>query len=415
MGGRQRNGFPGSEPSVQEFPLARRAATSVKGAGRYRELQQADRRKDEFLAVLGHELRTPLAAIRSAIQVVRLKGSSDPDFGLATTVIEHQVHQMTRLVDDLLDIARIAQGKIHLEREVVDVKTVVARAVETSRPVIDARKHELEILLPEGALEVEGDLTRLVQAVSNLLNNSAKYTEEGGRIELSAEAEGDKAIVRVRDTGVGITPAKLPTIFDLFTQAYACESRSKGGLGIGLNLVRNLIEMHGGSVQATSAGLGHGSEFVVRLPLLVNAPPAAPTAGKKPEGALNGPRRRILVIDDNRDSAEMMAALLRVIGHDVRTAYDGAAGLDLARVQPPDVVLCDIGMPGMSGLEVARQLRHALGPESALLVALTGYGQEEDERRSREAGFNEHLVKPVCLVALRALLSRATSLAHGLA
>jgi signal transduction histidine kinase/CheY-like chemotaxis protein len=390
-------------------------ATFMENAGLCREIQEVDRRKDEHLAVVGHELRTPLAAIRSAIQVVRLKGSPDPDLGLATTVIEHQVDQMTRIVDDLLDIARIARGKIHLRREVVDVKTVVARAVETSRPLIDARKHELEISLPERPLEVEGDLTRLVQVVSNLLNNSAKYTEEGGRIELSAEAEGDLAIARVRDTGVGITPAALPTIFDLFTQVRFCESRSAGGLGIGLNLVRNLVEMHGGSVHAASAGLGLGSEFVVRLPLVANAPPSAPAAGKKPEGALNGLCRRILIIDDNRALADTMATLLRVTGHDVSTAYDGATGLDLARVQTPEVVLCDVSMPGMSGLEVARQLRQALGPESALLVALSGYGDEEDERRSQEAGFNEHLVKPVGIDALRALLSRATLPAPGLA
>jgi len=415
MGGRQRNGFPRSEPSVQEFPLARRAAGVVKHAGRYRELQESDRRKDAFLAVVGHELRGPLAAVHSAVQVVRLKGSSDPELGLATQVIEHQVQQMTRLVDDLLDIARIAQGKIYLEREPVDVRTVVARAVETSRPLIDAKKHELELSLPDRELEVEGDLTRLAQVVSNLLNNSAQYTEEGGRIELSAEAAGDEAIVRVRDTGAGIAPAILPRIFDLFTQARGCESRSEGGLGIGLNLVRNLVEMHGGSVQATSAGLGHGSEFVVRLPLVATAPPAATSAGKKAEHTPRGPCRRVLVIDDNRDSAEMMAALLRVTGHDVRTAYDGATALGLARMQRPHVVLCDINMPGMSGLKVARHLREDPSLEDALLVALTGYGAEEDKRLSQEAGFNEHLVKPVGVDALRALLSRANSLAPGLA
>jgi CheY-like chemotaxis protein len=407
----ERNGFPRSEPSVQQFPLAHRAARVAKNAGRNRELQEADRRKDEILAVVGHELRAPLAAVRSALEVIRLKGSSDPELGVATKVIEHQVQQMTRLVDDLLDMTRIAQGKIHLQRELVDVKTVVARGVETSRPLIGARKHKLEVSLPERALEVEGDLTRLAQVVSNLLNNSAKYTDEGGRIELAVEAAGDEAIVRVRDTGVGIAPAMLPRIFDLFTQAPGCESRSQGGLGIGLNLVRNLIEMHGGSVQATSAGHGHGSEFVVRLPLVATAPPAATNAGKKPEYTPRGPCRRVLVIDDNRDSAEMMAALLRVTGHDVRIAYDGPTALDLARVQPPDIVLCDISMPGMSGLKVARHLREDPGLENALLVALTGYGQEEDRRRSQEAGFNEHLVKPVGLDALRALLSRTTSLA----
>ncbi len=259
------------------------------------------------------------------------------------------------------------------------------------------------------------NLTRLAQVVSNVLNNAAKYTDEGGRIELAVEAKGDQAILRVRDSGIGIEPGMLPRIFDLFIQARGSESRSEGGLGIGLNLVRNLIEMHGGSVQATSAGIGHGSEFVVRLPLFVDAFPPALAEGRKAEGASQGPRRRILLVDDNRDSAEMMAALLRVTGHDVSIADDGPTALELARARPPDVVLCDISMPGMSGLKVARHLREDPGLEDALLVALTGYGQEEDKRRSQEAGFNEHLVKPVGLAALRALLSRAPLLAPRLA
>ena len=263
--------------------LAHRAAMVVENAGLYRELQEADRRKDEFLAVLGHELRSPLAPIHSAIQLLRARVPDDPELQWTTRVVEHQVEQMTRLVDDLLDVSRISQGKIHLQRELVDLADVVARAVESSRPLIDARKHHLDVSLPVQAAEVEGDLVRLVQVVSNLLTNSAKYTEEGGRIELAVEADGDQAILRVRDTGVGIAAAMLPTIFDLFTQVPGQEDRSEGGLGIGLSLVRSLIERHGGSVQATSAGLGHGSEFVVRLPLFRRAPPPAPTAGKTPE------------------------------------------------------------------------------------------------------------------------------------
>ncbi len=260
--------------------LAHRAALVVENAGLYRELQKADRRKDEFLAVLGHELRSPLAPIQTAIQLLRARVPADPELQWTTGVVEHQVQQMTRLVDDLLDVSRISQGKIHLRRELVDLADVAARAVESSRPLIDARKHRLEVSLPEQAAEVEGDLIRLVQVVSNLLTNSAKYTEEGGRIELTVRADGDQAILRVRDTGVGIAAAMLPTIFDLFTQVPGQADRSEGGLGIGLSLVRSLIERHGGSVQATSAGLGHGSEFVVRLPLFRRAPPPAPRRAK---------------------------------------------------------------------------------------------------------------------------------------
>jgi signal transduction histidine kinase/CheY-like chemotaxis protein len=395
--------------------LAHRAAMVVENAGLYRALQEADRRKDEFLAVLGHELRSPLAPIHSAIQLLRARVPADPELQWTTAVIEHQVQQITRLVDDLLDISRISQGKIHLRRELVDLADVVARAVESSRPLIDARKQHLEISLPEQVVEVEGDLLRLVQVVSNLLSTGAKYTGEGGRIELALEADGDRAILRVRDTGVGIAAAMLPRVFDLFTQVPGQEDRSEGGLGIGLSLVRSLIDRHGGSVQADSAGLGQGSEFVVRLPLFRRAPPPAPGAGKPAEVTAKGPSRRILVIDDNRESADTMAMLLRVFGHEVRTAYDGPTALDLARRQPPEVVLCDVGMPGMSGLEVARRLRHDLGLRDMLLVALSGYGEEGDRRRSEEAGFNAHMVKPIGLDTLQALLSRATSPAPGLA
>ena len=391
--------------------LAHRAAMVVENAGLYRELQEADRRKDEFLAVLGHELRSPLAPIHSAIQILRARIPDDLEIQWTTRVVEHQVEQMTRLVDDLLDVSRISQGKIHLQRELVDLADVVARAVESSRPLIDARKHRLDVSLPVQPAEVEGDLVRLVQVVSNLLNNSAKYTEEGGRIALAVETDGDWAILRVRDTGVGIAAAMLPTVFDLFTQVPGQEDRSRGGLGIGLSLVRSLVERQGGSVQATSPGLGHGSEFVVRLPLFRKAPPRAPSAGKTPERAAPRPSRRILIIDDQRDSADTMAMLLRMIGHEVRTAYDGPTGLDSARAQSPEVVLCDVSMPGMDGLEVARRLRGELGLRDALLVAVTGYSQEEDKQRSEQAGFNAHMVKPISLDVLQELLSRTASLA----
>jgi signal transduction histidine kinase len=394
--------------------LAQLTAVVVESIEVNRALREADRHKDEFLAVVGHELRNPLATISNAIQLVRLRSLADPELGSATEVLEHQVQQMTRLIDDLVDVSRVRQGKIHLQSEVVDLRNVVALAVETSRPRIDARKHHLGLSLPDWATEVDGDLSRLTQVVSNLLNNSAKYTEEGGRIELSLEADGDQAILRVSDTGVGIAPAMLPTIFDLFTQVPGNEDRSEGGLGIGLSLVRNLIELHGGRVQARSAGLGHGSEFVVRLPLSRTGHPPTPTTARIPEEASGGPSRRILVIDDNRDAADTMAMLLRVIGHEARTAYDGPMALELAKQQPPEVVLCDISMPGMNGLEVAYRLRHELGLRDTLIVAVTGYGQEEDKRRSQQADFDAHLVKPVSLEILKELLAREISPTCGL-
>jgi signal transduction histidine kinase/ActR/RegA family two-component response regulator len=392
---------------AEEF--AQQVAMVVESTKVNRALREADRLKDEFFAVVGHELRSPLATISNAMQVVRLKGLADPEIRSATEVIERQVQQMTRLVDDLVDISRVRQGKIRLQREVLDLRTVVARAVETSRAGIDARKHHLMVSLPGRAIEVDGDLTRLAQVVSNLLNNSARYTEEGGRIELSLQAQGDEAILHVRDTGIGIAPAHLPTIFDLFTQVQGNANRSENGLGIGLSLVRNMVELHGGRVQALSGGLGLGSEFVVRLPLSPAAHPSTPSTAVLVERTPKGSSRRILIIEDNRDAADTMATLLRVIGHEVWTAYDGPTALDLARLQPPEVVLCDISMPGMGGLEVAQHLRHDLGLHDALVVAVTGYGQERDKFRSQQADFDAHLVKPASLESLRALLGRGTT------
>jgi PAS domain S-box-containing protein len=368
-------------------------------------LREADCRKDEFLAMLAHELRNPLAPIRNAAQVMRLKATDDQDVQWAAGVVERQVQQLTRLVDDLLDISRISRGKINLQMGPVDLAAVVARAVEISRPLIDARKHSLEVSLPERAVRVEGDLVRLAQALSNLLNNAAKYTEEHGRIELTVEPSGGEAVLRVRDTGIGIAADMLPRIFEMFTQVPGSVSRSEGGLGIGLTLVRSLVEMHRGSVAAHSQGHGHGSEFVVRLPLLCEAAP--PTAAEAEQQTPHKvPAWSVLIVDDNRDAADSLALLLHVAGQEVRTAYDGPAALDLARARPPDVVLLDIGMPGMDGLEVARRLRQDLGLKQVLLVALTGYGQEEDRRRSHEAGFDAHLVKPADVRALERLLAR---------
>ena len=393
--------------------LAYIASVAIENARLYDGLREGDRRKDEFLAMLAHELRNPLAPLRTAAQVLRLKGPAEPELQLAREVIDRQVQQLTRLVDDLLDVSRISRGKINVQLEPVALAAVVARAVEISRPLMDARKHHLEVLLPEQDVVVAGDPTRLTQVVSNLLNNAAKYTEEGGRIWLTVEPVSEatqrprEVLLRVRDTGVGIAADMLPRIFEMFSQVQGSASRSDTGLGIGLTLVRSLVELHGGSVTALSEGPGKGSEFVMRLPLLQDPPPLAPVAGEQPTRTREAPRRRILVVDDNTDAAETLALMLRLTGHEVRTAYDGPTALDLARAHPPDVVLLDIGLPGMNGVEVARRMRQDFGLTDALLVALTGYGQDEDRRRSQEAGFNAHLVKPVDLDALHGLLARS--------
>jgi PAS domain S-box-containing protein len=367
-------------------------------------LRQADRHKDEFLAMLAHELRNPLGSLRNALQLMRLKGTDDPQVKWARDVAERQVQQLTRLVDDLLDIARVNQGKINLQLAPLDMAAVVARAVEISLPLIDAHKHQLGISLPAQAVQVEGDLTRLAQVASNMLNNAAKYTNEGGRIDLDVDCSGCEAILRVRDTGVGIAAEMLPHVFEMFTQAEGSASHAEGGLGIGLTVVRSLVEMHGGSVAVHSAGLGHGSEFVVRLPIL--RPAAAPfVAAVVDKGPGKEPARSVLIVDDSEDAAETLALLLRRRGHEVRTAHDGPSTLQLVRARPPDVVLLDLGMPGMDGLEVARRLRQDLGQKQALLVALTGYSTDDDRRRAEEAGFDAHLVKPVDLDALEGVLA----------
>jgi PAS domain S-box-containing protein len=368
-------------------------------------LREADRRKDEFLAMLAHELRNPLAPIRNALHLVRMQGNGDNGMRPAWEVIERQVEQLVRLVDDLLDVSRITRGKIKLQKERVDLATVVARAVESSRPLIDARRHALQVTLPPGSLPVEADAVRLAQVLLNLLNNAAKYTPEGGRISLLVERADSQGVVRVRDTGMGIPAEMLPHIFELFTQVDRTLDRAEGGLGIGLTLVRRLTEMHGGRVEAHSEGPGQGSEFVVRLPLMQEEPPAvALTESADPVRPARPSGRRVLVVDDNRDSAESLALLLRLFGNDVRTAHDGRQGLVVAETYRPDVVLLDIGLPGLNGYEVARQLRERPKLAGVVLVALTGFGTEEDRRQARAAGFDHHMVKPVDLDALQELL-----------
>jgi CheY-like chemotaxis protein/two-component sensor histidine kinase len=316
---------------------------------------------------------------------------------------ERQVQHMARLLDDLLDVSRISRGRIELRKEVVDVAAVIARSVEAVRPLVEERRHELTVALPAGPLRVEADATRLQQILTNLLNNAAKYTDPGGHVWLTAGRDGAEVVVRVRDSGIGIAPDMLPRVFDLFVQAERRLDRSQGGVGIGLTLVKRLVEMHGGTVTAHSRGSGHGSEFVVRLP----ARPEPDEPGKGEAGAATArlPRHRVLVVDDNPDAADSLALLLELAGQEVRAAHDGPSALAEAEAMRPVLVFLDIGMPGMDGFEVARRLRRLPGLAGVRLVAMTGWGQDEDRRRSAEAGFDQHLVKPVEPKALEQLLA----------
>jgi len=373
---------------------------------RVEQLRDADRRKNEFLAMLAHELRNPLAPVQNAVHLLRKSCPTDPETTWAHDVIERQVQHMTRMVDDLLDVSRITRGMIKLQKEPLDIATVVARAVEMTQPLIDARKHKLVISVPPQPLRLEGDSPRLAQVLANLLNNAAKYTEDGGTIWVTAQREGDDVVVKVRDTGIGIPAEYLPRVFDLFSQEDSSLARTHGGLGIGLTLVRVLVRMHGGTVEAFSEGAGKGSEFVMRLPA-VTTEEAQPQTTPVEIAAVAPAPRRILVVDDNIDGAKSLSMLLRQDGHEVQTAHDGPTALELARKAPLDVVLLDIGMPHMSGLEVARRMRGELGLTDVLLVAMTGYGQDEDRHRSQDAGFNAHMIKPLDLDALQTLLARS--------
>jgi PAS domain S-box-containing protein len=367
-------------------------------------LAEANRRKDEFLAMLAHELRNPLAPIRNAVQILRLEGSPDPGLQWARDVIDRNVGQMVRLVDDLLDVSRITRGKIRLHMEPVEMAAVVAQAAEISRPLIDARGHQLHVSLPDESVRVNGDATRLAQILANLLNNAAKYTDEGGQLWVTLERLQGEAVLRVRDTGVGLPAEMLDDVFDLFTQVERSSDRSQGGLGIGLTLVRRLVEMHNGRVEAFSEGPGRGSEFVVWLPAITeqSASPTTEADGMHVAGPL---RRRVLAVDDNVDAVNSLAMLLEIIGHEVRTAHDGPAAIAAAKDYRPEIILLDIGLPGMDGYKVARHLRELPELAKSVLVAVTGYGQEEDRRRSAAAGFDHHLVKPVDPQTLTRLLA----------
>ena len=361
------------------------------------DLSEADRRKSEFLATLAHELRNPLAPIRSGLDLMRMSAGDPAGSAKIHAMMDRQLGHLVHLVNDLLDVARITRGKIELKKEAADLAAIAAMALETSAGMIDASGHVLVTDVPHGMLPVEVDVTRMVQVVSNLLNNAAKYTPPGGRITLSAWREGGHAVLTVADTGVGIPPEAMETLFDMFTQVGGNMARSQGGLGIGLSLVQRLVNLHEGTVSAASAGRGAGSTFLVRLPLHEHALRAA--APRSVARAANAPLR-ILVVDDNVDAAESLAALLEIMGHSTRVARDGPSGLALAREFAPQLAFLDIGLPGMSGHELARNLRATPGMEQLMLVARTGWGTLDDVEKSHAAGFDMHLTKPVDCGAL---------------
>ncbi len=380
--------------------LARRVSVAIENARLYEELRETDRRKDEFLAMLAHELRNPLAPIRSGLELLAMEGVTSDTVPL----MQEQVNHLIRLVDDLLDVSRILRRKAELRRELVEVARIVDQAVATARPFIDAHKHTLHVSVPAEPIWLDADPVRLVQVVGNLLNNAAKYTQPGGQIGLTVERLRDQVTVHVVDNGVGIEPEFLPRVFDLFTQGDQSIDRSQGGLGIGLTVVRNLVEMHGGTIEAHSAGRGKGAEFVVRLPVS-----AQKKTEKEPIRQAEPMRPcRILVVEDNVGAATVLARLMTKIGnHEVQVVHDGFAAIEAAKTFRPELVLLDIGLPGLDGYEVAMRLREMPGGEDMLIVAVTGYGQEEDRRRSKEAGFDEHLLKPPALDILRTLFSHS--------
>jgi signal transduction histidine kinase/CheY-like chemotaxis protein len=357
-------------------------------------LKDADRRKNEFLATLAHELRNPLAPIRNAIQILLLKGPPDQELKWCREVIDRQVQQMARLLDDLLDVSRITHDKLELRKEQVELEPVIESAVETCRPMIERSGQELTITLPSQPIYLAADPVRLAQVFSNLLSNAAKYGEPGGQIQITGERQGSDMVVSVKDNGIGIADEMLPRIFEIFSQSSQALERSQGGLGIGLSLVRGLIDLHGGSVEARSGGLGKGSEFVVRLPVIVQKTVQEAFPPSKEEGQTFTGKYRLLIADDLKDSADSLAMLLRMMGHEVHTAHDGEEAFIAAEKLRPEVVLLDIGMPKLNGYEACRRIRQQPWGEGMLLVALTGWGQEDDRRRTDEAGFNYHIIKP---------------------
>ncbi len=398
------------QPSARTIHLidlcARQAAEFIENARLYAELRAADRSKEEFLAVLAHELRNPLAPIRNSLHIMRLSGELTLAGERVQEVMERQVSHLVRLVDDLMEVSRISRGKIELRKEPVELAEVMASAVEASRPLIEGARHQLAISLPTDPVTLEADGIRLTQIISNLLNNAAKYTDAGGQIWLTARREAGDVVISVRDTGIGIPPEKLPHVFDMFAQVHAAGYRNTGGLGIGLTLVRRLVDLHGGRIEARSGGMGKGSEFVVRLPVADHKLQAALPPPRKPERVVPLANKRVLVVDDNHDAADSLAMFLKFLGASVQVAYDGGAAIDMVAKSQPEIVLLDIGMPMLDGYEVARRIRELPEGSDVLLVAMTGWGQEEDKRRTALAGFNHHLVKPVDPVKLQKLLAQ---------
>jgi signal transduction histidine kinase len=367
--------------------------------GHLEERERDNRRKDEFLAMLAHELRNPLAPIRNSVQLMRMTGARG-GAGEVWEMLDRQVGHMVRLVDDLLEVSRFTRGKIELRRAPVELAAVIAAALEASQPLIEASRHRLSVTLPPEPLVVDADPTRLAQIFSNLLNNAARYTDAGGRIELAARREDAMAVITIADNGMGIDAASLPRMFELFAQG---SERGHAGLGIGLTLARSLAEMHGGSVSAASEGPGRGSVFTVRLPLSAERAGAASTLAHA--AAAPGAPARVLVVDDNRDAADTLGALLQVLGAEVHVVNDGEAAIQAFSAFRPEVIFLDLGMPGMDGFEVARRLRERAEASGATLIALTGWGQEKDRQATRAAGFRHHLVKPVDLAAVQAVLA----------
>jgi signal transduction histidine kinase/CheY-like chemotaxis protein len=364
-------------------------------------LRLADRRKDEFLATLGHELRNPLAPLLTALQLLQATGMQDPVAVRVSAVMDRQINHLVRLVNDLLEVSRITRGLIEVRRETLDLTAVLYSAIDTSRPGLNAAGHKLSIELSPEPVVVCGDAVRLTQVFSNLLTNAAKYTNDGGHVRIRVVSDGNRATVSVRDNGIGIAADQLPSVFDMFTQVNRSSRHAQGGLGIGLTLVRSLVALHGGRVEARSDGLGCGSEFIVELPVAADGAVSSIESSSPKQF----PRRRILIVDDNRDAAETLGELLRALGATVSVAHSGSDGLEKLRSFGPDSVLLDIGMPDMDGYEVARRIRATAEYRRILLIALTGWGQEHDQRRSRAAGFDQHVVKPPDIDRLRELLS----------
>lgn len=368
-------------------------------------LLQASQAKDEFLAMLAHELRNPLAPMHNALQIMRMAPDDAAVADHAHGVLERQLHHLSRVVDDLIDVSRITRNRLELRTERVELAMIINQALETSRPLADAMEHDLSVSMPPEAIHLQADAVRLAQVFTNLVRNAAKFSEPRGEIRVTVERKGSDAIVSVRDDGIGIDSMDLPIVFEMFTRAEGGQ-HSQGGLGIGLTLARRLVELHGGTIEAHSEGLGHGSEFVVRLPILIDAPPAR-TKATRPR-TISARALRILVVDDNEDAAESLAELLQLSGNETHIANDGDQALDSAERLQPDVVFLDIGLPRMDGYAVARAIRGQPWGQQMKLVALTGWGQPEDRSRSAEAGFDHHLVKPVDVAVVERLLARTT-------